>query len=57
MTDLTKENPGPHPCEWPSCTRTVPYDDEPFCFTHSPDDGSTAPGYSWQRNHPKQEAE
>lgn len=35
-----------HECEEPGCTRIVLYDDEPKCFTHSPDEGSTVVGYS-----------
>jgi hypothetical protein len=37
-----------HPCTHSDCTVTVPYDDEPFCFDHSPDHGSTVPGYSYK---------
>lgn len=36
----------PHECETYGCDRIVRYDDEPYCFTHSPDDGSSVPGYS-----------
>jgi hypothetical protein len=36
-----------HPCVTPGCTMTVPYDGEPWCFTHSPDSGSFVPGYSY----------
>lgn len=42
-----------HPCESPGCNATVPYDDEPYCFTHSPDSGSTVPGYSYHDKHCK----
>lgn len=41
----------PHPCVTPGCTTTVPYDDEPWCFTHSPDSGSAVPGYSYAAGH------
>ena len=42
----------PHPCEHPGCPHTVPYDDEPYCFDHTPDDSSGyQPGYSYKRNH------
>lgn len=40
-----------HPCEQAGCTRTVPYDDEPYCFEHSPDSGSYVSGYSYARAH------
>lgn len=35
-----------HKCENPDCERIVLYDDEPCCFVHSPDSGSTVIGYS-----------
>lgn len=41
-----------HPCIHPGCEHTVEFDDEPRCFTHSPDEGSAVPGYSWKREHP-----
>lgn len=44
-------NPTPHPCDSPGCTHMVQYDDEPYCFTHSPDSGSSVSGYSWKREH------
>lgn len=45
-----------HPCAWPAgCEHTVEFDDEPFCFTHSPDEGSAVPGYSYKREHPRKE--
>lgn len=40
-----------HPCEQAGCSRTVAYDDEPYCFGHSPDSGSYVPGYSYARAH------
>lgn len=40
-----------HPCETPNCDYIVGYDDEPFCFTHSPDSGSSLPGYSYKAMH------
>lgn len=36
----------PHKCKQFSCERVVQYDDEPYCFTHSPDSGSSQRGYS-----------
>lgn len=42
---------GSHPCEEPGCDHTVAYDDEPYCFVHSPDEGSYRPGYSWKEKH------
>jgi hypothetical protein len=35
-----------HECEANGCGVMVEFDDEPFCFTHSPDKGSSMPGYS-----------
>lgn len=35
-----------HKCIESSCSEFVLYDDEPWCFDHSPDDGSSLPGYS-----------
>lgn len=36
----------PHECEFQDCDVVVQYDDEPFCFAHSPDEGSSVMGYS-----------
>lgn len=36
----------PHQCEQYGCDRTVQYNDEPMCFVHSPDSGSSVSGYS-----------
>lgn len=36
----------PHKCKHNDCDSRVSYDDEPFCFTHSPDEGSSFRGYS-----------
>lgn len=50
-----------HPCLSGGCPNTVAYDDEPYCFTHSPDSGSYAKGYSYraaqQRKAERQAAE
>jgi len=35
-----------HRCETVGCDREVEFDDEPWCFTHSPDEGSSKIGYS-----------
>lgn len=35
-----------HKCEYAGCDDKVSYDDEPYCFNHSPDSGSSVPGYS-----------
>jgi hypothetical protein len=40
-----------HPCVNPWCDNTVAYDDEPMCFEHSPDSGSSVPGYSYAARH------
>jgi hypothetical protein len=39
----------PHKCEHDTCTSMVTYDDEPWCFIHSPDSGSSVRGYSARR--------
>lgn len=39
-----------HPCIEDGCEETVQFDDEPWCFTHSPDSGSSVPGYSYARS-------
>jgi len=39
----------PHKCEMPTCVHVVQYDDEPYCFKHSPDSGSSEYGYSARR--------
>jgi hypothetical protein len=36
----------PHKCEHSGCGHMVPYDDEPWCYSHSPDEGSSVQGYS-----------
>lgn len=43
----------PHKCEHSGCDSIVSYDDEPYCFTHSPDSGSSVRGYSAYANHTK----
>lgn len=35
-----------HKCKTEGCPVEIPYDDEPYCFTHSPDEGSSVKGYS-----------
>lgn len=40
----------PHKCEVEGCRIMVTFDDEPYCFAHSPDSGSSERGYSaWER--------
>ena len=51
MTDQTVYTSDQHPCEAPSCDVPVYYDDEPFCYKHSPDGGSFVPGYSYKATH------
>lgn len=43
---MDEEGIFPHKCIEEGCDQEVQYDDEPWCFTHSPDDGSSVPGYS-----------
>ncbi len=35
-----------HECITQGCDRRVEFDDEPWCFAHSPDEGSSIEGYS-----------
>ncbi len=35
-----------HKCITPDCEHIVEFDDEPWCFMHSPDEGSSLRGYS-----------
>ena len=54
MTIHTKPTDGifKHKCIESSCSEFVLYDDEPWCFDHSPDEGSSLPGYSaYQQNY------
>lgn len=45
-----------HPCVWGDCSNTVAFDDEPYCFTHSPDSGSSVKGYSYRARQQRQDA-
>ena len=40
-----------HPCEYIGCKAIVAFDDEPYCFEHSPDSGSYFSGYSYKETH------
>lgn len=40
--------PDRHPCVVVYCKNTVQFDDEPWCYTHSPDSGSDVRGYSYK---------
>jgi hypothetical protein len=40
-----------HPCAYPGCDHRVNFDDEPYCFGHSPDSGSSVRGYSYKASH------
>jgi hypothetical protein len=42
----TEEGIFKHQCVHPDCDRIVEFDDEPWCFTHSPDEGSSLFGWS-----------
>lgn len=35
-----------HKCIEPRCTNHIEFDDEPRCYKHSPDSGSSVKGYS-----------
>src|SRR5688572_2051888 len=39
-----------HKCFELECTNEVQYDDEPWCFEHSPDEGSHVEGFSALRH-------
>lgn len=39
----------PHECIKDDCKVIVQYDDEPWCFSHSPDSGSSVKGFSARR--------
>lgn len=39
----------PHECITKDCPRIVENDDEPWCYEHSPDEGSSLAGYSARR--------
>jgi hypothetical protein len=41
---------GSHKCEKSQCNDLVPFDDEPYCFTHSPDSGSFFVNYSYKND-------
>jgi hypothetical protein len=49
--DLRQSGVFRHTCKSSGCTRVVTYDDEPYCFEHSPDEGSSRPGFSARREH------
>jgi hypothetical protein len=36
----------PHECAHEGCKTIVQFDDEPWCFVHSPDSGSSVMGFS-----------
>ena len=42
---------GSHPCDYETCDNIVMYDDEPYCYEHSPDSGSSFFGYSYKAKH------
>lgn len=44
--DIFQDGIFPHECVEMGCTYIVEFDDEPWCFTHSPDEGSALAGYS-----------
>lgn len=45
---LSENSDESHPCASTACKNTVPFDDEPFCFVHSPDEGSHVRDYSYK---------
>lgn len=49
-TVVSDEYPDRHPCIFVGCEHTVQFDDEPYCYTHSPDSGSSVRGYSYRES-------
>lgn len=50
VSDLSHDDIFWHKCAKQGCDRQVEFDDEPYCFTHSPDEGpSHLDGYSARR--------
>jgi hypothetical protein len=45
----THEGIFPHKCAEYDCDVVVQFDDEPRCFTHSPDEGSSVLNYSYRK--------
>lgn len=45
----TPEGIFPHKCVEDDCDSIVEFDDEPRCFTHSPDEGSSVHNYSCRK--------
>ena len=45
-----RNNDGSHECEAVGCMTLVPYDDEPYCFNHSPRSGSLFADYSYKND-------
>ncbi len=43
---MSEEGIFDHECIKPGCALRVEFDDEPWCFAHSPDEGSSIEGYS-----------
>jgi hypothetical protein len=43
---MTSDGIFKHKCVVESCSEIVLYDDEPWCYDHSPDSGSSLAGYS-----------
>ena len=43
---MTSDGIFKHKCVIASCSEIVLYDDEPWCYEHSPDSGSSLIGYS-----------
>lgn len=41
-------NDGSHACETIGCKNVVSFDDEPYCFDHSPNYGSYFENYSYK---------
>lgn len=45
-TETSQDGVFHHQCEEEGCENTIPFDDEPKCYKHSPDSGSSVRGYS-----------
>lgn len=46
-----------HPCEMGICDNIVAFDDEPYCYLHSPKNGAYMVGYSYRRMHRRKYAQ
>lgn len=48
--DRPSYDDGSHRCEYKSCSGLAEFDDEPYCFDHSPASGSFLMNYSYRKD-------